>query len=143
MRLHHIICGFALLSLLGCSASADMDRAEAAVAHFHQQLDAGQYQAIYEASGEEMKKATSQAELVRFLDAVHGKLGKYLSGKRVNWKVNYGAGGETVILDFQAEFENGEASEDFLFHIVDDKPILIGYHVNSNAFIESNQPRRT
>jgi opacity protein-like surface antigen len=143
MRLLLIVSGLALLSLPGCSASEDMDKAEAAVARIHQQLDAGQSQAIYQAAAEEFKKSGSQADLVGFLDGVHDKLGKYKSGQRVNWKVNYGTSGEIVILDYKSDFENGQASEDFVFRIDGDKPVLLGYHVNSNVFIVSDRPRKT
>ena len=143
MRLLLILSCSMLLALLGCSASQDMDKAEAAVVRIHQQLDAGQSQAIYQAAAEEFKKSSSESDLIGFLDGVHGKLGKYKSGQRVNWKVNYGASGEIVVLDYRSDFENGEASEDFMFRIDGDTPVLLGYHVNSNVFINPDHPRKT
>ena len=130
------------LCLLGCSASEDMSKAEAAVVHFHQQLDAGQYQAIYQSAAEEFKDSGDQARLVGFLEGVHGKLGRYKSGRRVNWRINYGTAGEMVTLDYHTEFENGQADEDFVFRIDGDTPLLVGYHVASNAFVDPGSPRR-
>ena len=143
MRLPLTLWCLALPVLQGCSASQDMDRAEAAVVHFHQQLDAGEAEAIYQATAEEFKKTGTETELVAFFQGVHNTLGRYKSGRRVNWKVNYGTSGETVVLDYQSDFENGEAGEDFVFHIDGDTPVLLGYHVNSTAFLNSNHPRKT
>ena len=142
MRLPLILSCYVFLTLQGCSASQDMDKAEAAVEHFHQQLDAGQAEAIYQATAQEFKQTGSEASLVAFFQGVHDKLGNYKSGRKVNWKVNYGTSGEMLVLDYQSEFENGVAGENFVFRIDGDTPVLLGYHVNSNVFVVSDRPRK-
>lgn len=142
MRLWLILSCSVLLAMQACSASQDMGKAEAAVVHFHQQLDAGEVEAIYQATAQEFKQTGNKADLVAFFQGVHGKLGRYKSGRKVNWKMNYGTSGEIVVLDYQSDFENGEAGEDFVFRIDGDTPVLLGYHVNSNAFLNSASPRK-
>src|SRR5664280_916606 len=49
--------------------------AGAAVQHFHQQLNGGQYEEIYREADEGFTQSGKQEELVKFLNAVHVKLG--------------------------------------------------------------------
>ena len=53
----------------------DYQLAEDAVPKFHEQLDAGQFQDIYDQSGEDLKQAANRQEFIALLDAVHRKLG--------------------------------------------------------------------
>jgi len=51
----------ALASILcGCSMTADTAIAEQAVPRFHEQLDAARFDAIYNESGDELKKGLSE-----------------------------------------------------------------------------------
>ena len=125
----------AALSLAGCSAIDDTKAAETGVTAFHRAMDAGQFAAIYDASGPEMKSSLSRDDFVKMLTAMHGKLGAYRSGKTTNWNVNYNAGGHMVTLNREAQFERGPGTEEFVFRVEGDKATLLGWHVNSNALI--------
>jgi hypothetical protein len=125
-----------MLALSGCSGGADTKAAEAAVSRFHQQLDARQLHEIFAASSEEMKSATSEPELSKFLGAVHDKLGKVQEAKQQGWRVNYGTGGGTAELVYQTRFEHGTGIENFVFRTGGGEPRLAGYHINSMELIE-------
>ncbi|HEY1604734.1 MAG TPA: hypothetical protein VGF77_03980 [Allosphingosinicella sp.] len=77
-----LIVGAAAL-LAGCSAMKDEAAAGQAAAHFHQLLDAGRYDAIYDASTPELKASSPKPNFIRFLDAVHRKLGAVKDAKQV------------------------------------------------------------
>jgi hypothetical protein len=119
----------------GCSVSEDTKQAEAAVQNFHDLLDSGQSGAIYESTGEELKKVSSQQEFVALLDAVHRKLGQTKTSVRNGWNVTHSTSGKFVTLTYQTVYAEGQASEQFVYRMDADRPILVGYHVNSNALI--------
>ncbi len=121
--------------LCGCSMSVDTALAEQAVPRFHEELDAGQFDAIYEASADELKQATTQREFVAFLDAVHRKLGNTKASDKTGWNVNYQTSGSFVTLAYKTTFDGGSAQEQFVFRLQDKAAILVGYHVNSTALI--------
>jgi hypothetical protein len=131
------IAGVILLAsfLCGCSMSADTELAEQAVPRFHEELDAGHFDAIYEASADELKKAATQQEFVSFLDAVHRKLGNTKATEKTGWNVNYQTSGSFVTLGYKTTFDGGSAEEQFVFRLQDKTAILVGYHVNSTALI--------
>jgi hypothetical protein len=121
--------------LAACSVSADTSQAEQGVRHFHELLDAGQSAAIYEAAGEDLKKVSTEAEFVAFLDAVHRKLGSSRSSSQKGWNVNYGTSGKFITLNYVTVYAEGEATEQFVYRLSDKEAVLAGYHVNSNVFI--------
>jgi uncharacterized protein DUF4019 len=126
---------FVLLLLSACSPARDTKAAEAGVADFHRAMDAGQYATIYDASSSDMKAAISRDDFVKLLTGIHAKLGGYRAGQTTNWNDNATTGGHFVTLVRQARFEKGPGTEDFVFRIEEQRPVLAGYHVNSNVLI--------
>jgi hypothetical protein len=122
-------------ALTGCSVGADTKLVEAEIASFHRQLDAGQFDAIYLDASSDMKRATTQAELVQLLSAIHRKLGAYSSGKSANWNDNVTTGGHFVTENYASQYARGSASENFVYRIEGQKAVLAGYHINSTALI--------
>jgi hypothetical protein len=126
----------ALVSVLcGCSMSADTAVAEQAVPKFHEELDAGRFDAIYNESADELKKTTTQQEFVAFLDAVHRKLGNTKASDKTGWRVNYQTSGSFVTLGYKTTFDGGSAQEQFVFRLQDKAAVLVGYHINSTALV--------
>ena len=119
----------------GCSMSTDTKVAERAVDTFHEMLNAGQSDAIYSASGDELKKAAKREELVALLDAIHRKLGVTKSWTKKGWNVNYHTSGTFVTLNYSTIFDGGDAAEQFVYRLKDGKALLAGYHINSTALI--------
>ncbi|HEX4737461.1 MAG TPA: hypothetical protein VH331_07860 [Allosphingosinicella sp.] len=133
MRKDLIVLTAAVL-VAGCSAGKDEAAAAQAVVQFHHQLDAAQYEAIYDATTPEMKASTPKASFVRFLDAVHRKLGAVKDTKTQGWGVNYNTSGGTVTLTYQTQFANGSGTEQFVYR-TGSAPALLGYHINSTDLI--------
>jgi len=118
-----------------CSASADTKQAEVAVEQFHDLLDSGQSSAIYESAGDDLKRVSPEQQFVPLLDAVHRKLGQTKTATRSGWNVNYSTSGNFITLNYQTVYSEGQASEQFVYRMMGSKPILVGYHVTSNALI--------
>ena len=134
-RMCRTLFAVTLLALAGCSASKDVPSAERAVASFHSDLNAGAFDAIYAASGTDLKAAATRERFVKVLAAVHRKLGLYKTGKTAGWNDNATLNGHFVTLNVQAGYERGAATEQFVFRVSGDRTLLAGYHVNSDAML--------
>ena len=75
----------AVVSLAGCSASTDVPLATQAIDGFHQSVNAGRFDAIYDAAAPDMKRAATRDKLDTLLGAVHRKLGLFRSGTVQGW----------------------------------------------------------
>ena len=130
---------FALLAVAlfvaACSSGQDINLAEAAVAHFRQQMAAQQFDQIYSEAADDLKKTTTDDAMTRLLGAVERKLGRVKNANRGSWSVNFNASGTSVALKYKTEFEHGSGEESFVFRISGDKALLAGYHINSNELI--------
>jgi hypothetical protein len=102
---------------------------------FHAQLGSGQYNNIYSSASSDLKSAISMNDFIELLSAVSRKLGTSKSSTNVNWNVNYHTSSTFVTLTQNTEFEHGDAEETFVYRIEDDKALLAGYNINSNALI--------
>ena len=79
------------LIVVGVSCSAftkGKGNAEAAVAQFHDQYNAGHFREIYSQTDEEFKKSTTEADFVALLEALRRKLGTVKQASPAGWKVN-------------------------------------------------------
>lgn len=109
--------------------------AEAAVQHFHQQLEQGDFQGIYAGAGSEFKKASTEQQATEYFSAVHRKLGVLQSTNEVNWNVNSFNGVTRVVLTYETKFAQGQAQETFTFRGDGDQAVLVGYTINSPTLI--------
>jgi hypothetical protein len=124
-----------VISLTGCSMSADKTVAEGAVTSFHTKLDAGQFDTIYADSSEDLKSVTTHEKLVALLEAVHKKLGATKSSKEQSWNVNFHTSGTFITLTYATSYESGDASEQFVYRLQGANALLAGYHINADALI--------
>lgn len=109
--------------------------AEQEVPNFHTQLDAAQFNEIYEASAEDLKTVTTKQDFVAFLSAVNRKLGKVLKSEKTTWNVNYHTSGTFITLAYNTTFTNGAGTEQFVYKLLNGRALLVGYHINSNTLI--------
>lgn len=134
------IAFLAVVSLLLCSCGSmavDTNLAKQGVAQFHSQLDAEQYAALYAAADPELHKATVQDDFTKFLAAVHRKLGDVQQSNLRTWNTNWSTGQGTIVtLTYDTTFSTGSGTEQFLWHISDNRALLYGYHINSADLIE-------
>ena len=124
-----------LLLCLGLSACSDTINgksiAEPQIAVFHSQLDAQQYDSIYDSASDEFKNAASREKMSQLLSAINKKLGTVKSSKIVNWRVNTFNMKTNVILVSETEFEKGTGTETFTFRVSGSNANLMGYNINS------------
>ena len=130
-RLALFIVLLMLPACCSCSLRADLAIAEAAVAHFHDQFNAGQFQDIYLHSGAQLKNSAPQIEFINFLSGVQRKLGVVKQTRMINFTVRNKSIGTFAWLVYRTEFAEGKGRENFAFEIKGDQAILIGYHIKS------------
>jgi hypothetical protein len=126
-----------LLAVLNsCGSGKSVEIATKGVEQFHSQLNSEQYQKIYVGADEGFHKATNEADFIALLQAVHNKLGMVQTSQRTNYQVGMSTGQGTVVtLVYDTTFDQGSGTEQFLWHMRDNQPVLLGYHINSNALI--------
>lgn len=132
-----IILGVTCVLLSSCGAtSKSVDLAKQGVEQFHSQLDSEQYAALYAAADEKFHKATNESDFVKLLQGVHRKLGNIRNSNLRNTGVAWFAGqGATVTLVYDTNFAEGSGTEQFVWHISDNRAALYGYHINSNDLV--------
>ncbi len=121
-----------LATLQGCGVSQDKGKAETAMEIFHRQLDAGDFDAIWNGADEELRAATSQAKFDKFVQAVHGKLGRVVKTSRNGWRAQTFNFKTSFVLRQKTEFEHGSGMETFTYAIHGEEVKLLGYHIESD-----------
>jgi hypothetical protein len=135
MRIMLVLALLALCVLQGCGLAADISAAENAISKFHTQLDAAQYNDIYDQSSPSLKEASTKADFIKLLTAVHHKLGVMKSTQKGGWFINTTLAGTFVTLTYHTEYAEGGADEQFVYQLKDKTASLAGYHINSMALI--------
>jgi len=121
------------ITLAACNNAAEIGAATHAIETFHFDLDQAYYPVIWKTTASEMRAATTEANLTKFLTAVHKKLGQVAQSQQVGVNVNYNVGGASYItVNMHTRFQNGTGDETFVFKSKDNTVQLVGYHVASN-----------
>ena len=128
-----LLCGTSILVSSCGSSTKSVELAKQNVEQFHSKLDSEQFASLYATSDEKFHQATSESDFVKFLDAVHRKLGNVQQSSLRNTGVAWFAGqGATVTLVYETKFAQGTGMEKFVWHIKDNAATLYGYFINSN-----------
>jgi len=125
----------AVLALPACSGSSDIAAAERAVARFHQQLNAQQFEAIYDEAAEELQRSDSKEQIASFLRIVTKKLGDVRSARKAQWNVTTSLTRTTVALVYETQFKEEVAREHFLYRVERDQAKLVSYNVQAKALV--------
>jgi hypothetical protein len=128
------------LALAGCSFGQDKQAAEAAVVQFHQMLDAGRYHDIYNATSDDFRRVTSEAEFTRILQTIHERFGAVRQTNEGSWRVNFANGGDMVVLHYATQFASAHGDEEFIYRSSGGAARLAGYHINSPALLGPAEP---
>ena len=126
-----VVAALLAVCLAACSATKDVDNANAAVAQFRELMAAKKFDQIYSEAGDDLKKSTTEQSLTRLLEAVDRKLGAFKSAQSNGWNVNYSGIVTTVTMKFKTQFERGSGVETFVYRITGGKALLAGYHIDS------------
>lgn len=104
--------------------------ARGGTARFHDQLNAGEYQKIFDEATPDFQKAGKKEDTLAFLKSVHEKLGKVTDSTQTNFNINWTTSGTIVVLRFATKFEKKDAKENFTWKISGNKAILMGYRID-------------
>jgi hypothetical protein len=124
----------ASVALVGCSMGQDLSVTDSAVADFHAKLNAGQFKAIADASGPEIKNGST--DFGGLIEAIHTKLGTFKSTSRRGFNDNINNGDHLFTATYASVYSTGPATENFVYRLNGGKPVLIGYHVESAALLK-------
>lgn len=119
------------LLLCGCSAKVDVESAKKAVDQFHQQMSAGEYDAIYDSATDVFRSAGPRDQMQGFFKRVNRKMGTCTDGKQNRGLVNATTSGTFVQISYTRKCANGDLLEHFAWKMEDGKPRLNGYQANS------------
>ncbi len=108
---------------------------DAAVQHFHEQLNQGKYQEIVQETDEGFRKGWTNDELLRFFTRVHTKLGNAGVTSAAGIKVTTTPSGTFVTTVYNTKFEKGDAAETFSWLKTAGTLKLHGYNINSKVFV--------
>ncbi|MEQ1934374.1 MAG: hypothetical protein ABL962_10940 [Fimbriimonadaceae bacterium] len=124
-----------IVLILPLSSCKDMTKgkgmADAAIVDFHAKFNDAKYKEIYTASSADLKKASPEADFIKFVEAVHRKLGKHNKSTEAGWRVNTFNFKTTAVVTQNSEFELGKGVETFTYLIDGASCTLQGYHMNS------------
>jgi hypothetical protein len=133
-----ILAALCVAMLTGCGiVSKATGEASAAAKHFHDQLNGEQYEDILSQADRAFRAAQSHDQMVKFLSAIHRKLGNAGEAKLTGYRVNYSTGGVFTTASFTTSYANGPADETFVWVKDEDQERLYSYHINSMALITS------
>jgi Protein of unknown function (DUF4019) len=130
-----LILGSLLSLLCSCNAAKRKDLAEGAVREFRVQLDSEQYHAIYMAADDDLRRSTEEKDFAALMAVIHQKLGKvqeshlryYVDGQSTS------RAGRLLTLVYDTTFASGPATERFLWHVRNQRAMLLTYDVKSDA----------
>ena len=125
-----------LFLMCGCASITEGTKsADAAVQHFHQQLNSGQYEQIYNEGNQGFRSGQNHEELIKFLGIVHKKLGDAGEAKLVNIRINATTNGTFLAASYKTNFANGPATESFTWKKDGGGWELFLYHIESMSLI--------
>ena len=124
-----------LLWQCGSGVAEGRSMANASVQHFHDQLNAAQFEQIYTESDARFQSDASKEDILKLFEAVHRKLGNTKSQNLSFWNVNTTTNGFFITVVYDTSFERGSAQENFTWVKEGNKLSLVGYHIQSNALI--------
>jgi hypothetical protein len=108
--------------------------AGAAAHHFHEELNAGQYEQIYQEADPAFSPIDKHLRLVSFSGQVHTTLGNATSERLTNLNLNVESGSHFVVATFTTTFEKGIAQEQIVWRRDGNTLRLWRYNINSPAF---------
>ena len=125
----------AALLLAGCSFGKDIAAADAGVSAFHASLNAGDVDRIASTADPELGASPSRVEFGKLLEAVHRKLGIFVSGNRTGFNDRADLQGHFITVVYASTYQRGAAQETFVFRVSDGRAKVAGYNINSAALI--------
>jgi hypothetical protein len=132
-----LVLGGVVLALLiwqfGTALWRGRAKSNAAVQHFHQELNVGSYDQIANEADEGFEREGKRDELVRFLQTVHTKLGPAGDASMTSININVSTKGTFTTAGYLTQFGNDKAQETFIWKKSADGELkLYRYNIQSN-----------
>src|SRR5262249_46845128 len=105
------------------------------VQQFHALLNSGQYDQIYDGASDAFRASGNKADMIKFLQAVHRKLGDAGSYTLNNFRVTVTTTGTYLTAEYGTAFTQGEAVETFTWLTSGQTVVLYRYNVQSMKLI--------
>jgi hypothetical protein len=129
-----------LLVLLCCALAAclsvkpvyyeqEISKADAAVGKFHQLLNEGKYEELYDLTDEEAKKIKSKTDFLSVMEQVHTQFGKVSEAAKIDAKATSQAASTKIEMVYQTKFEKAELKEKFVWIVSDKNVGLYAYEI--------------
>ena len=122
------LLGIMLLGMQGCGPSSPTLMAQAAVSTFHSQLNAAQFESIWNEADDLFRTKTSHEDYAKLAIKVHDKLGQVVNTRAQGWSVNYLNAQTRVVLHQQTQFQHGSGLESFMYIVRGSSVKLAGYN---------------
>jgi hypothetical protein len=130
----------ALISMIGliifglaCGSARYEAEAEKAAPLFHDKLNAGKYDEIYDEADEEFKAITSKGDFIKICERLREKLGNVKRAKPTKTEVKHEANKTMVMQIYEVEFTKDKGVEQFIWVAREGPMKLGGYHAYSAA----------
>jgi hypothetical protein len=124
-----------LLGLEGCGMSAAKAKAKVAMEAFHEQWNAGDFDAIWDSTDDILRNATPRSNFEKLEAALHRKLGRVMSTSADGWRMQSFNFKSSIVLRQKTVFEHGSGDETFTFVIHGREVKLAGYYINSTDLV--------
>jgi hypothetical protein len=126
---------FGLGVLTSCGLVEGKGAAEKVVASMHEQFNAETYSETYLTADADFRRATTLAAFTELMQAVHRKLGTFVSANQTSANVFASGSLTTVTLVSDSTFVEGKATEQYKFSISSGRAFLLAYNINSPVLI--------
>lgn len=127
MRIAGMAMAAALLAASGCKMPGS--DASAKVLVFHQRYDIGDFDAIWNDSGPDIRTTATRDEFVKMLASVKGHFGKVREAKQTGFNVRSDMSGSTAEITMRTTFERGSGTEEFIYKGSGEEQKLAGYNI--------------
>ena len=98
-----------------------------AVVRFHQQLNAGEFDAIYDETADAFKAVAKRDAFAAFMGRARENLGVVREARPYSITVHFKSGGIFIVTVYETTFVDGEAVETFTWVRAGNKVVLNGY----------------
>ena len=122
---------FTGLTLVACNPFGTSVKAEQTVIAIHSLWDESDFENIYESADDDFKETLSLVEAVEFLQGLRSRLGRVVaSEKQSNMVKTTLSIDTTVTLVYATTYENGTATETFIFRTGGGRASLLGWRID-------------
>ena len=121
------------IALVGCDLRENVQLSEQAVAVLHAKYTAALLGDMYDDVAADIRSEQTRAEFTKAVGAIRDQLGPVRATRRLGIVTKTGSAGAFVQIEYQTEFANGVATEEFVWEIADGHALLKSYQVTTKT----------